>query len=247
MRQLRVAIAVVPALALAVVASAGGMVEGASLAAHGQVSYVRPLDARHSPYIHGNRSPRLPAGRQGRIDIIKRGTYDGNSLPIVVRNNTSQTAIRIKVTGVAKSTSGKLLATGADQTLYPNVVKPGEIAFGYVYFSGANLPANARFGLTASWDRSLAQYENIRDLVITQAAQAGDRVVGMAQNRYRVVVSGPISAGMVCFSSSSTLLGDHSDFADQDRVSAGGRLPFQVETLGDPCPVFLVGVKGFTQ
>jgi hypothetical protein len=69
-----------------------------ALGAAASPAYVRPLDARHSPFVGGNRSPRLPSGQQGRLSVVAKGEYDGESLPIIVRNNTSRTVNGIYVT-----------------------------------------------------------------------------------------------------------------------------------------------------
>jgi hypothetical protein len=83
----------------------------------------KPRDARASAFIGGSASPPLPAGAPNRIVVIALGPY-ADDLPIVVRNNTSETVVMVKVTGTA-SASGRLLATGSDQGLYPDIVKPG--------------------------------------------------------------------------------------------------------------------------
>jgi hypothetical protein len=224
-----VVLALCPCLAAAGVAVADG-------------AAPRPKPATASPYVGGNPTIRLPAGRPGRIDVVATGPYD-NTLPIVLRNNTKVTAIRIEVTGSAHSASGKLLAVGEDPGMNPNVVKPGEISFGVVYFDGATLPANARFRLTATWDPSSAKYENRRDLVVLSASGVSDRIVGFVRNRHpeRVTLA---EAEAACFSSAGKLLFTASDFLSQKRIRPGERVPFQI-SLFDPCPKFLIAVNGF--
>ncbi len=213
-------------------------VTGTSVAA----AAPKPKPATASPYVGGNPTIRLPAGRPGRIDVVATGPYD-DLLPVVVRNNTNATATRIKVSGSAHTPSGKLLAVGEDQTLSPNVVKPGEISFGYVYFDGAELPADARFRISATWDRSLAKYENRRDLVLINAGGVADRIVGFARNLHKDRVT-LAEADAACFSSTGKLLGTVSDSLAQDTIRAGQRVPFQI-SLYDECPKFLVAVAGY--
>jgi len=215
-----------------------------------------PRDARASPYIGGNFSPRLPVGAPGRLSVVARGPGSsavGTVIPIVVRNNTARTAVRIHVSASALSTSGRLLATGEDQTLNPNVVKPGEIAFGFVYFEDVTLPANARFrfNLTSTAPANV-QFENIRDLIVVESHRIQERVLGMLRNGYPVHLTGPIGASVACFSTSGRLLYVADDFTDQDQVGPRGTLPFQVDvsapygTAGLSCPKYLIGASGFT-
>jgi hypothetical protein len=144
-----------------------------------------------------------------------------------------------------------LLATGKDQSLYPNIVKPGEIAFGYVYFNGVRLPTNARFRFTAtSATPQLSQFENRRDLIVAESHRVQARVLGTLRNGYTVRVTGPIEAMVACFSSSGKLLYTANDFTDQDAVAPKRTLPFQVDASapygsGLSCPVYLVAASGF--
>jgi hypothetical protein len=225
-------------------------------AAAGRGASPTPRDARASPYVGGNASPRLPAGAPGRLSVVARGpgrSAVGTVIPIVVRNNTARTVIRISVSATALSANGQLLATGKDQTLNPNIVKPGEIAFGIVYFEDVSLPANARFrfNLTSTAPANV-QFENIRDLIVLGSQRIQERVVGMLRNGYPVRVTGPIGASVACFSSSGRLLYIADDFTDQDQVAPRGTLPFQVDTTppygttGMSCSKYLVGASGFT-
>ena len=238
-----VRVAVTTGLAAFLVA-AGLASHAAATSSSGETgAYVRPLDARHSPYVGGNRSPRLPTGSQGRIAVIARGGYLNGSVAVIVRNNTPRVARNIDVTGVATSASGRLLATGADQEMLPSTVRPGEIAIGYVFFD-ADLPPDARFKLRATdgpnWKRAAAG----GDLVIQQSALAGDRVVGFARNGHNRRVEGPIPAYAACFTRASKLIDLRWEFTDQDSVPPRGQLPFDIELYNTPCSVFLVAVRG---
>lgn len=208
--------------------------------------YVKPLDARHSPFMGGNRSPRLRTGRQGRIAVIAQGQYLDGSVAVIVRNNTPRVAQYINVLGVATSPRGRLLATGKDQEMYPSHVKPGEIAFGYVYFGSTDPPSNARFKLTATDGPTWKRDAFGGDLVIRQSGLAPGRVVGFARNPTRERIEGPIDARAACFTKAGTLIDARSDFTDQGSVPPKGMLPFDVELYDTPCLVFLVAVKGFT-
>jgi hypothetical protein len=207
-----------------------------AVSASAEPTYIRPLDARHSPFVGGNRSPRLPSGQQGRLSVVAKGVYDG-SLPIIVRNNTSRTVNGIYVTGLATSASGRILATGDSQGFHPSLVKPGEITIGYVFFRDAQLPPNARYRLSVAENRSTAQ----KDLVMTKASFATDRVIGIARNPRATEASLP--AGTVACFVGNRLLDTYEDPSDQITVRPHGTLIFQVEVF-DACPTFLVTAYG---
>jgi hypothetical protein len=214
---------------------------------------LKPRDARASAFVGGNASPRLPVGRPGVV-VIAHGPYQQElSLPVVVRNNTSRQVLRISVSGTATTPGGKLLATGKDQTLYPNAVKPGEIAFGYVYFGGDRLPPNARYEFkVATATPQEAQYENRRDLVVVESHRVQSRVLGSLRNPYGKKVTGPIQAMVACFNAAGSLLYTASDFTSQESVNSHGALPFEVDaappygTSGLSCPNYLVAASGFS-
>jgi hypothetical protein len=208
-----------------------------------------PADAQASAYVEGNASPPLPAGEPGEISVIAVGPRSSNSssVDIVVRNNTDKIVRRIAVSAVARAKDGSLFASGGDQGFHPNVVRPGEIALGYVYF-GANVELSP--DLTFEFEGTAQpadedRYENIRDLEVVEASLvANKRVVGMLRNPYDKPVTGPIEAVVACFDSKGALLGYYSDFTDKETADSGATVPYQVDIRG-PCPVFLVAGSGF--
>jgi hypothetical protein len=210
---------------------------------------VNPADARSSKYIDGNASPDLPAGEIGIITVIATGKYSGSSIPVIVRNNTTDIVIRGKVTGVVKSSADSLLATGGDQGFKPNVVKPGEIALGYVYFGiDINLPDDAKFEFEATatpMTPDSTKYENIRDLEVSESNLVGKRIVGILINAYKETVSGPISIYAFCFDNQGAILSQTQAFADKDQAAYNESIPFQVGLGNNSCPVYLVAGSGY--
>ena len=221
---------------------------GAASAPYAHTTNVRPLDARHSPYVGGNASPQLPTGHPGRIAVIARARYRAGDFAITVRNNTPTTVMDIRVEAVAISAaSGKVVATGTSQGLHPFVVRPGEISFGYVYFPGtadSGFPPNTRFKLTTI--RPSAR-TNFRDLLIAhstldQTLITGDGVTGVARNP-RAVPLKTDSAIAACFTETGKLLYTYAQEQNQARVRPHGVLRFIVGVY-DVCPVYLVAAAG---
>lgn len=212
----------------------------------GPVVPVLPLD---SVFIDGNANPPLDDGVDGVIAVVAVGSYDGVLLPVVVRNRTGVGVVRIEVSASALDTDGQLLQTGSDQGFKPNAVGPGEIAFGYVYFDGVDLPISAEYEFLVSAepaDGSFAEFENIRDLTPVSHRIVDSRLVGELRNEHDSSVTGPIEVAVACFSDDDGSLLDHaSDFADQDVVEAQGLLPFVVR-LPDRCPIYLFAGSGFS-
>ena len=87
-----------------------------------------------------------PLDVQGRIDVIVVGTYDPATqiLPYIIRNNRRRTADKIDVGASVLSRSGALLDTPSSTgALFPTVLRPGEIAFGYLDVNREDVPAGA--------------------------------------------------------------------------------------------------------
>lgn len=212
---------------------------------------VVPADARVSPFVGGNQSPQLPDGDLGIISVIKIGTYDGSVLPIIVRNNTNESVIRISVTAIARAGDGSMLATGSDQTFHPNLVKSGEIAFGYIYFGmDTKLPDDTTYEFeidSYSLDSDFASFENIRDLEVVEQNLIDNRIVGMLKNSQEVLLSSPISVAVYCFDENGSLLGYRGSYASAEKINPGDTIPFQVELYDSLCPIYLVASSGFTK
>jgi len=205
-----------------------------------------PADAQSSAYVRGNASPPLQAGEPGKISVIAVGPATPNKswIDVVVRNNTDKSVRRIAMSAVARTKDGKLFASGGDQGFNPNVVRPGEIAFGYVYFGDAKLSPDLSFEFEPT-ARPADGGDNIRDLeVVEPSLVANERIVGMLRNPYDETVSGPIDATVFCFDAEGALLGRDSDYTDKDTVAPGATVPYQVDIQGS-CPIFLVTGSGF--
>ncbi|MBI5962406.1 MAG: hypothetical protein HY863_02930 [Chloroflexi bacterium] len=212
-------------------------------------SSLEPADARASKYIGGNESPNFPQGESGKISVVAFGKFKYSSIPIVIRNNTSEDVIRVKVLGIAKSVEGTMLASGGDQGFYPNIVRPGEIALGYVYFgSDINLPEDVKYEFEASAkpkNPDTTKFENIRDLEIFEANLVDRRIIGLLKNTYSEMVHGPISVNVFCFDTDGNILSDNSDFTDKDQVLFDETIPFQVDLGNNQCPVYLITASGY--
>lgn len=215
------------------------------------VAPVQAVEARKSKHLEGNEYPNFPAGQANSLAVIAQATDldRTGSLPIVVRNNTGESVTRVKVAGAIRDSSGALVASGSDQGFKPNVVPPGEIAIGYVYFGyDSNLPKGWTVEFqTSGTPTEKVRFENIRDLDVVEYNQVGKKIVGTLSNPHSETIHGPIGVNLTCFDKEGRPLSHHSDFAEPDTLSQGGKASFQVELFSSPCPVFLFGGSGFSQ
>jgi len=206
-----------------------------------------PKAKKSKPYLGGNAFSLLNSGKNRQLSIVATGIYDGTSIPLIVRNNTGKDIVRVQVTGVARSADGKLLASGGDQGFGPNVLHSGDYAIGYVYFSGIDLPADAKYEFeTSSTDVVDDSYDSIRDLVVTEADSLDGRIVGFLQNNFKETVKGPMGVKVMCVGADGTLLGMFQGYTDKDSAKSAEKVPFQVDIYGQvDCTNFLVAASGY--
>lgn len=225
---------------------------GATSAAPAQppAADVRPKLALASRFLFGNRSPRLAAGKPGRLSVVAQATHldSSGSLPIVIRNNTPDVIVRPKAAASIRGSDGKLIASGEDQGFHPNVVRPGEITIGYVYFENGKLPpgSTVEFQLDGT-PQDQDEYENIRDVVISEVNFTGRSFVGKLRNPYQERVTGPTDVEVTCFNSSGVPIAQYSDFAAPENLPVGGTSSFSISLYDAPsCPIYILGASGFS-
>lgn len=178
--------------------------------------------------------------------MVLVGTYDGSSLPIVVRNNTADDLTSVSVSATVHSTDGKLIAAGGDQGFAPFLVRAGSYTLGHIYFDGADLPADASFDFKVKSDKSGTGKFSKLDLEISEANFLGDRVVGILLNGHDGKVTGPMGVTVVCLDSAGAVLGDYSGYTDANEAAPGEAVPFQVSFYGGvDCTNFVVAANGY--
>ncbi len=216
------------------------------------VTQAAPKDARSSAYLQGNASPPLAAGKPGVVDVIAVGAVTGPgpsgvSVPIVVRNNTGHPVYGIAAAVTARDALGKLVAAGSDQGFHPYLVRPGEVAIGFVYFEpGSKLSASDKLGFQITSKNSIAYLPGSRaDLAVKEATLSGGSIVGILSNTSGGVVNGPIGVNAICFSRKGKPISSEGAYANPDTIQRSGTASFQIDLYGDACPVFLVGGSGY--
>jgi hypothetical protein len=209
---------------------------------------AEPEAARTKPgkALGGNGVGLLPAGHQGQIEVVATGTYDGNTLPVIVRNNSDKAISSIKVTATVKNAAGNLIAAGGDQGLRPGTLAPGDYALGYLYFDGAELPTDATFEFdVASTLASDDRFNAIYDLTIIEANYLDGRIVGFLQNDTDKTVQG-VGITVLCMDPQGAITGEQTGYLDKDEVVPRAKSAFQVDFYDLTCETFVVAASGYS-
>jgi len=211
------------------------------------IADVVPADARASAFVSGNASPELPAGELGGVAIIALGQFAGkSSVRFVARNNTTEAIGRIEVSAVACTADGSMFAVGEGNAYDPNVIGPGEIVFGHVYFGAAELLSDVTIEFDVSYELvKEGRFENIRDLEILEFELIENRIVGMLQNPHDEAITFPIGVQVHCFDEQGSVLSTYQDYTPKDEMEPKGTIPYQVDLRGE-CPTYLITARGFS-
>lgn len=205
------------------------------------------FDQSASPYLVGDGAPLLPTGRLGVLDVISVGVPVKWFVPIVLRNNTDETMVLNNVHGVARDTSGTLIATGETGSfISPNVISVGQVAIAVVYFNSQDHlpPATA---LEFELDAEPATDSLFRqDLEIDDATPGEERIVGLARNDTDESLVGQVSVIGVCLNADGAIRGWYQGFGNQSDLAPGETAPFDARFDGiGPCDGFLIGASGY--
>lgn len=205
-----------------------------------------PASPLASDLVNGTLNVSLPAGDPGKVSILAIGPLDrSGSVPVIARNNTSGSVRQVQLSGTVRGPDGALLASGKDQGLKPNVVGPGQVVFGYVYFSiNLQAPQGSIYSINATWTAGSSD-EYRKDVKVTELNQLSDRIVGSVANPYNYTVSGPISVDVMCFDNNGQPLSTHGGFTAQDSLGPNATGSFQISLYNESCPLFLIAAGGY--
>lgn len=230
--------------------SGGGPTAATTTTKAAEVKQGTVADAVAQGWLAGTANTSFGAGTAGKVDVVASGPIapgpGGISVPIALRNSTSDTISNVDVTGAATDAAGKILGSGQSQGVNPSSIPPGGIALGYVYFA-PNTPvqAESKIDFTVA-SRPVTGKPYFRDLKVDQANMAGENVTGKATNSSGDPLKGPYSVHVTCFDEKGELLNSQIGFASPSAdVAAGQSVTFQVGLYGKACPSFLLGVSGY--
>lgn len=193
--------------------------------------------------------PTLPKGKPNTTSVVAVGTFD-NVLPVVIRNNTKKAVADAKITSTVYSGS-KLVGTGSDQGVQPEIIAAGGLAIAYIYFR-RDPPAGATFRFNVTTSPVGGSFFTAVDIPVTTASYVDGQVVGIAKNATKKTVSGPLSVYGMCFSANNKIVAMESDFSDADEAPPGAEAPFSLDfttygTKSPPaCARIIVSMRGYS-
>ena len=205
-----------------------------------------------SPSIYTSSPIDIPAGEPGKLSVVLTGPPSPPhgigtivSVPVVVRNNTGDTLMKVKVEGKVIDAGGKWVS-GCDSPIdgiRPESVKPGESAIGLM--SCWSMPDGGTItDLTATGDTSCS-YICHRDVKIADAAFVPDQatVTGNVLNDTGQAI-GLVKVTVVCFQDGepTAVSGRYSPSLE---IPAGASVPFTVAIDNtDTCPTVAAAAAG---
>jgi hypothetical protein len=171
----------------------------------------------------------------------------GTVVPIVLDNNTSKAVAHVDISGTAKDSTGRIVASGDSQGTAPSVIQPGQWFLAFIYFEpGSGISANDTLSFSVNTSPAGASFYNTAAIQVTQANISGSSISGGVQNTTGQTVTGPISVDLYCFDSSG-----HPTLEQGGFTSGSGDLApnatdsFQISLYGQACPSYLVGASGY--
>lgn len=215
--------------------------------AGGEGSSVEPTT---SPLLTIKGNFEIPDGEVGKLSVVEIGEADpaSGTVPVVIRNMTESPLANLEVSGTARDGGGQLMGSGASQGFAPELVEPGEWAFGYVFIDGVKAAKGTEFDFTATGsepDDLLGSIDvEIVEVALTKG-KFGNNLTGIVKNPTEGEVSGPIDVSAACFNKSGTLISTQSGFADSDTLAPGGTSSFSVDLFDAPCESFAMGSSGY--
>lgn len=198
--------------------------------------------------LAGNATPVLLPGKPGQVDVIYIGAAYGqfaSTVPVVVWNGTSEPVNNVDVSGPALL-NGSVVGSGDSQDIQPKNLEPGQAAFGMVFFENA-VPAGATFQFTATSSPGTSTY--FLDAKVVQANFISgelNAVAGTVENPNSIIMSGPISADVYCFTGGNLTAIETGFLSGNGNLSPGATGSYST-TVTDPCSSYLVGASGFGQ
>lgn len=211
-----------------------------------------PVEPSSSEFILVGGEVSVPAGEPDALGIALTGEYESNSgvLPVIVRNNTGETKHELGVSAMARDSGGDLAGSGSDQGLNPNVLQPGEWAFGYVFF-GSDMPSDTSYEFTIDSSDAPSQFGGAVDLVPVESNSTegtlGAQIIGVLSNATDETVSGPLGVSVACFDTNGTSLLDVKiSFAEASELAPDGTTSFSVNLFDGDCANYAIGASGYT-
>lgn len=208
------------------------------------------IEPATSPMLNIKGNFEIPAAEDQALSIVVIGKPDqaSGTVPVVIRNMTSSPLTNLEVSGTARDGAGELMGSGSSQGFAPELVNPGEWAFGYVYIDGVKAAKDTDFDFTATGsepDEFMGSVDvEIVEVALTKGSY-GNNLTGIVKNPTDKEVSGPVDVSAACFDKSGALISVQTGYADSDPLPPGGTSSFSVDLFEEPCEFFAMGSSGY--
>jgi hypothetical protein len=199
------------------------------------------------PSLAGNVPLNFPAAPSGRVAVVASGLPYQNVVSFVVRNGSSASVDRLKVSVKVRGPDGKVVGRGSTTTIVPSALNPNEVAIGRVRLSKP-APTGAKYEFKVSTHR-LRHRAPTSTLLVATMMPSSPMVGGVAQtltvetrNAGRRKIRGPITVIVVCFNQANHPVQSESAKDSKAGLPAGGSWShtFGFSSL---CPAYLVGAR----
>ncbi len=199
------------------------------------------------PSLTGNVPLNFPAAPSGRVAVATSGLPYQNVVSFVVRNGSSASVDRLKVSVTVRGPDGKVVGRGSTSTIVPSALNPNEVAIGRVRLSRP-APAGAKYEFKVSTHR-LRHRARTSTLLVATMMPSSPMVGGVAQtltvqarNAGRRKIRGAITVTVVCFNQANHPVQSESAKDSKAGLPAGGSWShtFGFSSL---CPAYLVGAR----
>ena len=197
-----------------------------------------------------------PVGEGGKLAVVSVGapvsSYSSTKVAVVVRNNTSDTVSQIEAVGTGRNAAGTLTGSGRSQGFAPAILKPGEWAYGFVYFS-VEVPSDTTVTVTATSSKvtsgSFSTTYVVLDVkeVVSNVVRTNIAVTGILSNPSTKETVDNAQVMILCTAEDGTPLSVNTDYGDGPAAMGGGTTSFTADLykLADACPVMTVGGGGY--
>lgn len=225
--------------------SATASVDADSEASGGEVS---ALELNADGILGGTGYPtEFDAGAPGDVSVVYTGDaqFSSGSIPVVVRNATSETVSNVEIAATIRDAEGTLAGSGSSQGTTPAQIAPGSLALAYVYVEDS-VSEGFQAEHTVSFTELSEAFGSGVDLRVDELETTDDGFIGTAVNETDETVSGPISVDVYCFDESGTIIDTKGTYTDQDEAAPGATVSYSVNFRGDPCPAYIVGLSGYS-
>lgn len=196
--------------------------------------------------VAGNGFEVLTPAPVGSVDVIAVGTYDGQTLPFVIHNNTETAIEDVSIQGTVMDSDGDLFAVGEDTTFNPGWIEAGAVGVGEVYFERIEFPAGATVDMIVSYDAADSRGSlSSLEATVAEWNQVDDRIVGSLTNPHSTDIIEPIAVNVVCLAEDGSVDSFNEDYTASSSIPVGGQVPFQVTLDSPSCDHILIVADGF--